>query len=160
MRIGFLVVDDMVDSGYAVMSDVLDAANVLAPRLQLPEPLFRVCSYGLSNTVTTTHGLTLRPTPGKQMHDDRPDVLVTPSMLGLPGRHFYSASCMPKSGRRVAEMRSALNAGNDGPLLGRRVGRQHAAMRPALNAGNDCGTRTRATSRGSRRNEAGAERRK
>lgn len=80
MRIGLLVVDDMVDSGYAVVHDVLDAANILAPRLQLPEPLIHVRSYGLSDTVTTTHGLTLRPTPWEQVHDDRPDVLVTPSM--------------------------------------------------------------------------------
>ena len=80
MRVGLLVVDEMVDSGYAVVRDVLDAANVLAPRLQLPEPLVHVRSYGLSDTVTTSHGMTLRPTPWQQVHDDRPDVLVTPSM--------------------------------------------------------------------------------
>lgn len=80
MHVGLLGVDGMVDSGYALVRDVLEAANILAPRLQLPQLLFRVTVYGLRGSVTTAHGSTLRTTPWKLVYADRPDVLLTPSL--------------------------------------------------------------------------------
>lgn len=82
MRVAILAVDGIVDSGYGLVLDVLDAANILAPQLGRSGPPFTTASYGLSPVVRTARGLELRPQPWESLADEVPDVLVT-SSLGL-----------------------------------------------------------------------------
>lgn len=80
MRVGLLVVDGMATSGYAAIRDVLDAADLLAPRVGAPRPLSAVRTYGPTPTVRTAHGLDLAAEPLAALVDEPPDVLVTPSV--------------------------------------------------------------------------------
>ena len=78
MKLAVFAVDGMFDSGLSVVLDVLSSANALHSDVcGAPSPI-DVTVVGLSESVTTGHGLRIHTTPAREL-EPAPDIVVMPA---------------------------------------------------------------------------------